>query len=1419
MESDARYHADHHPTWPEVWSRPIHRVFEEVVDRFPDRTAVVCGHERLTYRELNDRSNAIAASLLSAGLLSESTVAVAVPKSSAQIASLLGVLKAGGAYVPIVTNQPEERLRRIVRDADCRYAVASSGYAHRVLSAVPHRIDPFDLPPGVHPDPGLDIGPAHLAYVMYTSGSTGEPKGSMIEHAGVVRLVHAQDYMPFGPDLNFLYGGPLSFDLSTIEIYTPLLHGAKLLISQDTVLSPETVRCFAEQEDLRAVCISFSLFRALFEADAGAFERIPTIGVCGEPADAGFMREAQVRLPYAHFYNAYGPTECTALSTTHQIARPCLLDPPVVPIGVPLHGMSVRIVDPTGRLVASGDKGELMIGGWGVGRGYINDPTLTAAKFMSDGLDVSQRWYRSGDLARMLPDGVVAYEGRIDDQIKIRGQRIELGEVDAALSSDPFVKAAASVVVGAGDAARVGACVVPRDLLAFNASALVERLALRLTQSMLPFVLVPVENIPINANGKIDRTKVRAIIEEYGPSRADVRYPSPAGGSGARTENEQVICHAMEPILRTTHVDLDASWTQNGGDSLRAMILRMRLRDQAGLDVGVAEILAASTIRDLADRLRLPAPCGPDEFPSFMPGAVPVSPAQRRLWTIQQIQPDSGSYNVAYRFEFKNSPDYVALEAAWQDLHQRHPILRVRFEPGVSGEPEATLQDTVPSGVTWDVAMGDPMTVRDRIRQAFDLKEPPFTRLFVGAGTENRLAILVMHHIVTDAWSMDIMLRDLEELYRHHRDGMFLDLPPAGSGALAHSAWITKRLVHADAFQQAMRAAEQFRSVAPTYALLQSEGDEFTQAEMTLVPIPSEVRLQIERSAGALGVSQHIVFLACFAQWTAELCGTSKPSIGLAFSNRDDGPFADAVGFFVETVPVRIDCGASTFEGVVRSAAGAVAEGHARRSVSFERIARLADNPGAPGRTPITDVFFNVIDPAPIQNHRGSDSALVAQPIELDHGLARFDLLGTVYRFQDGWRLSVTARRGRWAGREGCPTAGQLLDLIVRSLSGEESARAHSVRVSRSIQEAAAVSLKGVEDLGVAEVRSTVLSVFRGVLSNQNIGPDDDFFRCGGDSLRALRAFGLIRQVHPTSLTTAAMFRHPTASALAEQIYTNETGHSEQRFIWFSEPGRRHVAYVFPGVTGDALSMRTMLAALGDDWSTRAAMYPGTTSDQSPSDSLADLVDFFLPSMHDVKQRYVLIGYSFGGIVAYELAIRLQSKGRTPEKLVLIDTALMRKFPVREGTLPLSVHLEKFFSHGWSDRVRQIARIPAGLFRRVRDVVWPEERYDRLPAIRRLSAAHLRAIRDYVPSARYDGPVLIIRAVGPGGVASGAVDPRHGWGPYLSLSPEVIDLPTDHVGIMKSSAATDVARAIAGSVGASEMPMKTVWRVSPARPE
>lgn len=1354
-----------------------HAVFERVAARFPDRTAAVCAGDRVTYRELDAWADAVAAALLDAGVAPEERVALAVPRSIAQVAGVLGVLKAGAAYVPVVTNQPPDRLRRIVTDAACRCAVATPGYASEAIDPLPVRVDPGPLRRAEAPAPRVPVRSDNLAYVMYTSGSTGRPKGAMIEHAGVVRLVHGQDYMPFGPDLHFLYAGPLSFDLSTIEIFTPLLHGAALLISTDEVLTPDTVRALAETERLRAVCVSFSLFRALFDADPGAFDRVPVIGVCGEPADPRFIRRAQQRLPHARFYNAYGPTECTALSTTHQIPSPCPLDPPVVPIGKPLERMAVRIVGPDGAEAPPGEPGELWISGVGLARGYLNDPELTAARFVT-GPD-GRRAYRSGDLVRRLPDGSLAYLGRIDDQIKIRGQRIELGEIEAALSADPAVRAAAAAVAGKGDRARVVACVVPADPASFDAAAVRERAAGLLTAAMLPATVVPVDAIPFNHNGKADRAAIAALAD---------RAPDPAlptePAEGPATEHERLLLAALDGLADPATLRPDRSLTACGGSSLTAMALRMRLRERAGVDLPVPDLLAAPSLRAIAAMLETGTRSAPHTAATATAGPVALSPAQRRLWTIQQIDPSNAAYNVAYRFDFDAPPDPAALEAAWADLHDRHPALRTLFRADDAGEPTGTLLQAVRPRVEWSVPLNDPARLRAEITRPFDLADPPPTRLLIA--DDAAWAVVVMHHAVTDAWSMEVALRDLDALYRARRDRAPHGLPTPGPGMPAHAAARLADARSPETARLAADAAAPFADRAPTTAPRAADAPD---AITTTADLPPETLDRLARLAEHAGVPLQAAALAAFAAWAGPLCRTDRPAIGLAVSTRDEGPFADAVGFFVETVPVLLPA-AEPPEPAARAAGAAVRRAHALRRIPFDLLARAASGP-ARGRTPITEVFFNWIDRAPIAHPPAPPGPPAIRPVlhELDHGLARFDLLATVYRDGPAARLAVTARRGVWDAEP--PTAPALAAFLDAWPTGRASPAQHAPDPAPTALPDTPHASTTADD----PLTALILATFREVLADPSIGPHDDFFKRGGDSLRAVRAFGQIRQHQPTHLNAAAMFRAATASDLAATIRAAETGANDRTFIPYGDPAGARAAYLFPGVTGDALSMRRVIDGLGPGWSAHAAAYPGAADARPPVESLAQLVEALRAGLDAYDPALsAFIGYSFGGVVAFELARRLQADGRAPALLVLADTQLLARFPSRQGRMPIAFHLEKFRAADWPGRLRYLRTRARNTARRVVALFDRTERYDALPEVRRVATAHLRAIRGYRPSGPYDGRTLIVRATG---AATEPVDPDAGWGPWLTRPPERVALPCDHVALIKSDAALDLAAAVA----------------------
>lgn len=1391
----------------------VHTVFESIADRFPDRTAAVCAEDRVSYTALNSWANTIAASLLAAGLREEEPVAIASERSIAQVASVLGILKAGGAYVPLIANQPAARRAAIASDAGCRIVIADPQTAAAPIGQTLHRIDPWASRDGLAANPGLPIAAGRLAYIMYTSGSTGRPKGVMIEHEGVVRLVCGQRYMPFGPDLHFLYAGPLTFDLSTIEIFTPLLHGSKLLISSDEVLGPPTLRRFTRDEGLRGVCISFSLFRAIFEADPGAFDGIPVIGVCGEPADPRVIRRAQERLPDAQFYNAYGPTECTALTTTHQIPRPIPPEPAVVPIGVPLNRMRVRIVDGALQDVPAGETGELLIGGVGLARGYLNDPDLTNARFIRNGADGS-RWYHSGDRVRMLPGGTIAYIGRTDDQIKIRGQRIELGEIDAALVADPDIEAASSVVVGTGESASIVACVVPTPGRAdqFDPQTVIGRSGNRLTRAMIPSLLVPVRTLPMNQNGKVDRARVgRIAAEAFGTARVSVAQPDARPPSG---KAEEAIAGLIGDQLSAPVRDMNRSFAQCGGNSLQAMALSMRLRARYGTSLTALEILEAESLASLAGSIAgsIESATGTRAPGVSQPGRFPMSPAQLRLWTIQQLDPGSAAYNIAYRFESDRALDRTLLTKAWQRLHDRHPALRSRFAGPDEPSPDGELCPAVPAIVTFI----DPGPESDQIAAAecvrpFDLSVAPLTRLLIRPGTGGTGADqgvttgwLVMHHIISDAWSMELMIRDLDVIYRAIESGGRPDLPAIGPGMPDHSRTANKAGNAPATRANAARAAERFSGLHYTGLPrdeAESEAAADDRAHTETAVISGQLRASIEAAADRLGFSSHAVWLALYAAWASRLIDRPEVAIGVAISTRDLGNFEHDVGFFVETVPIRIDVGSHPFEELVRSTSVAMREAIKDRRIPFDQIAAQAAESAPRMRTPITDVFFNLIDRAPIEWPAEPEAILKPRCRELDNGLARFDLLATLYRDRPDWTLSLSVRAT--ARSAPSPTDLHAFLAFARQRLERSGGSAPPVSPDRSSpadqpadQPPDASMLPGTSQ---GHVLYTVLSVFREVLASPGLTVNDDFFRHGGNSLKAVRVLSMLRERLAVQVSTVVIFSESTPLKLAQALLKGSYRPGVNHLYRMSPDTARPPLHLLPGIEGNLISFGPLVRLLGNERGCVGLEYPGLNPESEPLGTVPEITAYFKglidpPDSPDPgpSRAPPLIGYSFGGVVAFDMAMEFQRLGRAAGPLVLLDSYLPDSVSYKSRPQRLAIYARAGL--GWPTPARReyISRRWRG-FLEGRRLARVEQARHSAP----LFDANQSAVRAFRVTDSYKGPVLIFRGRRPDWMTTQQDDGANGWRSCVTGPITVIDFDAEHSELLREQFAPHIARHIA----------------------
>ena len=567
-----------------VPDRTVPELFAAQVAYRPDAPAVRSGAEVLTYAELDARAEQVAAAL--AGLDAPACVGVCLDRSADQVAALLGILRTGGHYLPLDPGYPAERLDFLLTDAGAAAVVTGSAYADRIPGWTGPTVLVDDLPPattGRTPGttgrtPGTAPGPEDLAYVMYTSGSTGNPKGVRVPHRAVVRLVHDADYADVGPGDRVAHSSSISFDAATFEIWSALLTGAELtILAKETVVEPAALAAALHELDVTVLWMTSSLFNHTVAEVPATVAGIGTVIVGGEALDPAVIR-AVLRPPNSprRLLNGYGPTENTTFSTTHHITA--VPDDAVsIPIGTPIRGSRCYVTDPQLRLVPAGVPGELCVAGLGLAHGYLGAPELTAERFVPDpyGAD-GDLLYRTGDLVRWLADGTLEFLGRSDDQVKIRGYRIEPGEIEARLTGCPGVRGALVLVRKAEDGPRLVAYVVPDAGAELSVPELQDQLAATLPVHLVPSDFVLLDQFPLNASGKVDRARLPE------PER-----PEAGAAVAPRTELEATVCRVWADQLGAGEIGVTGNFFHLGGDSLLATRVVGKLRRELGIRLSV----------------------------------------------------------------------------------------------------------------------------------------------------------------------------------------------------------------------------------------------------------------------------------------------------------------------------------------------------------------------------------------------------------------------------------------------------------------------------------------------------------------------------------------------------------------------------------------------------------------------------------------------------------------------------------------------------------------------------------------------------------------------------------------------------------------------------------------------------------------
>jgi len=625
--------------------RLIHRWFEAQAARTPTAAAVVAAGRTLSYAELDARANRLAHHLVGLGAGPDVAVGLCVDRSPEMVVGILGILKAGAAYVPLDPEYPRDRLAYMVEDSRTPLVVTESRLRDSLPGVDAGVVLLDELAGGAKAPPAVAAGPENLAYVIYTSGSTGRPKGVQVEHRNLVHSTHARVLGYRRPVDRFLLLSSFAFDSSVAGLFWTLCQGGTLVLPpRDAQGDPAAIaRLVPEHRVSHVLCVPTLLGLVLAEAPALALESLTTVIVAGEACPRELPGRLRACLPGAELYNEYGPTEATVWSTVHRCDPGAL---GAVSIGRPVANTRTYVVDDQLRPVPAGVPGELLVGGEGVARGYLGRPALTAERFLPDpfGGRPGGRLYRTGDLVRWRLDGTLEFLGRLDGQVKIRGHRIELGEVEAALGRHPSVREAVAVARedSPGDQ-RLVAYFVPANGSIPPAAELRNWLRASLPEPMVPSAFVPLEGLPLSPNGKVDR---RALPRPERSTPAQEHDDGPP-----RTPAEEIVAATWAAVLGLERVGLHDDFFALGGHSLLATQVVSRLRDAFSIDVPLRTLFEAPTVSALAQRVERirgagRGRSGPAIVAGPRGGSAPVSYAQQALWFLDRLAPGQATFNV-----------------------------------------------------------------------------------------------------------------------------------------------------------------------------------------------------------------------------------------------------------------------------------------------------------------------------------------------------------------------------------------------------------------------------------------------------------------------------------------------------------------------------------------------------------------------------------------------------------------------------------------------------------------------------------------------------------------------------------------------------------------------------------------------------
>ncbi|SDC51878.1 non-ribosomal peptide synthetase [Shouchella lonarensis] len=971
--------------------KTIHQLFEEQSEKTPELAAVVCGNDKLSYREFNAKSNQLAGYLRERGVKADTIVAVMAERSPEMIIAIMGILKAGGAYLPIDPNYPEERIKYMFQDSGVEIILVDSGKktSRFPLEVIQLNGDFSSFPAdNLEPISGVDS----LAYIIYTSGSTGKPKGVMITQRGLVNYIMWADHVYVRDEqLDFAFYSSIAFDLTITSIFTPLVSGNRVIVYQDTDDGEPLIRKVFRDKQAGVVKLTPSHLRLVKDMCASG-SSIKRLIVGGEDLKTELAKEITAEFDgKIEIYNEYGPTEAVVGCMVYQydVGRDLQSS---VPIGKPAHNVHIYILNDRQELQPVGVAGELYISGDGVAKGYLNKPGLTSERFLPNPFFLGETMYRTGDIARMRPDGNIDFIGRKDDQVKVRGFRIEIGEVENKMRDISGIKDTVTIIK---NDANDNQSIISYFIGELSSDQVKKYLGDVLPSYMIPSQCVKVDDFPLTSNGKVDREKLASISNE-----TVFNYVSPTNYT------EEKLVGIWNECFGTDVIGITDNFFDLGGHSLIATQICTRIYENFKTDIKISDILKAKRIDSLAslinEQLREENVSKIELLNGERREYEVLSYPQKRLWFLNQMENDPAVYNVIFEAEIKGNLNILILKQSIMNVILRHDMLRTNF----------IKKNNTPVQVIRSRTEGDCIYLHDKSlisdldndfilnlkniesNYEFDLSEDSLARIHIISSSNLTNHIIVnFHHIVFDGWSMNIFFNEIMDNYENiiinkqcnqsRRDVKYTDYVRYQNNYLQSDS-AQKQLNYWKEYLKGTSPKIDLPTDKPRPKKLSNSGNRY---EFT---ISQELSDSLRRLSKENGCTLYTTLLTAFGILLYKYSSQEDIVIGTPVANRQYSRLEDIIGFFVNTLPIRsVVNDDDTFLGVLERMNKQLLESFSNQDVPFDKLVEEINPHRDLSMNPLFQVMF-VFQNAYKMKYTNSDLELVIN--EVNNQKSKFDL-------------------------------------------------------------------------------------------------------------------------------------------------------------------------------------------------------------------------------------------------------------------------------------------------------------------------------------------------------------------------------------------------------------------------------------------